>query len=70
MKEAADWIGEFRVFPRLFSIAYLYLLFKVADWYMWLEVPSQEQTAFAGIMIPTAAAWFKFYVDGGKSKGP
>ena len=66
MNTAADFLTRFRVFPRIFSMVYLYLLYDVADWYMWLEVPSSEQTAFAGIMIPTAAAWFKFYVDGGK----
>ena len=66
MKELADTLGRYRVFPRVFSIVYLYLLYDVADWYMWLEVPTAEQTAFAGIMIPTAAAWFKFYVDGGR----
>jgi hypothetical protein len=67
MIEFADSLSKYRVFPRLFSLAYLYLLFEVADWYMWLEVPTTEQTGFAGIMIPTAAAWFKFYVDGGRS---
>ena len=62
----ADALQRFRVFPRLFSVAYLLLLFEVAKWFMALEAPTPEQTGFAGIMVPTAAAWFKFYVDGGK----
>lgn len=66
MKAGADFLLQYRVFPRIFSMVYLWLLYDVAEWYMWLEVPSSEQTAFAGIMIPTAAAWFKFYVDGAK----
>jgi hypothetical protein len=66
MREFADILSKYRFFPRLFSLAYLYLLFKVADWYMLLPIPTTEQTGFAGIMIPTAAAWFKFYVDGSK----
>ena len=61
----ADWLSRYRAFPRIFSIVYLYLLYDVAGWYMLLQSPSTEQTGFAGIMIPTAAAWFKFYVDGG-----
>lgn len=66
MNTFADSISQYRVFPRIFSVVYLWLLYDVADWYMRLEVPTSEQTAFAGIMIPTAAAWFKFYVDGGR----
>jgi len=66
MNEAADFLTRFRVFPRIFSVVYLYLLYDVADWYMVLDIPTTEQTGFAGIMIPTAAAWFKFYLETGK----
>lgn len=63
MRNLEDIITLHRVFPRLFSIAYIYLLFRVSEWYTLLPDPTSEQTAFAGIMVPTAAAWFKFYVE-------
>lgn len=66
MKEFADTLSMYRVFPRLFSIAYLFLLFEASRWFMALQVPSMEQSAFVATMIATAAAWFKFYVEGGK----
>ena len=61
---AADMLAAYRVFPRLFSLMFIYLLYDVANWFMALGVPTTEQAGFAGVMIPTAAAWFKFYCDG------
>jgi len=66
MKVYADLLKQYRVFPRVFSLLFIYLLYDVVDWFMWLEVPSTEQAGFAATMVATAAAWFKFYVDGGK----
>ena len=63
---SSDRLSAYRVFPRLFSIFYLYLIAKVAFWFMALETPSIEQSAFASMMATTGAAWFKFYVEGGK----
>ena len=65
MSQYADWLAQFRVFPRLFSIFYLYGMHEVAAWFMALDAPSTEQAAFATGVITVAAAWFKFYVDGG-----
>lgn len=66
MKEFADSLSRYRVFPRLFSIAYLLLLFEASRWFMAQQAPTPEQAAFVSTMVATAAAWFKFYVDGGK----
>jgi hypothetical protein len=62
----ADWLSKFRVFPRLFSIFYLYGMNETAAWLMALEAPTTQQAAFATTVITVAAAWFKFYVDAGK----
>ena len=68
MSEYADLLKRFRVFPRLFSLLFLYLLYDVADWFMDMNAPTTEQAGFAATMVATAAAYFKFYVDGGKGK--
>lgn len=62
----ADKVSAYRVFPRLFSIFYLWLSFEVAFWFMALPDPSTSQSNYAMAFAATAAAWFKFYVDGGK----
>lgn len=68
MKETADLLKQYRLFPRIFSLIFLYLLYDVADWFMQLQVPSTEQAGFAATMVATAAAWFKFYVDGAREQ--
>lgn len=66
MNAFADVLSRYRIFPRLFSISYLFLLFEASRWFMALSAPTPEQSAFVATMVATAAAWFKFYVDGGK----
>lgn len=61
-----DFLANYRVFPRAFSVAYLYLLFEVTHWIMNLPAPTVEQAGFASMLVPTAAAWFKFYCSEGK----
>ncbi|WP_422380009.1 hypothetical protein [Marinicellulosiphila megalodicopiae] len=58
-------LNKHRVFPRLFSILFGNLLFKSCDWFMQLETPSAEQSAFVIAMVTAGSAWFKFYVDSG-----
>ena len=60
-----DKISAYRVFPRIFSIFYLYCSYQVSIWFMLLDKPTTEQSAYAIAFAGTAAAWFKFYVDGG-----
>lgn len=70
MDQYADVLKLYRVFPRLFSVIFLYLLYDVVGWFMALPSPSTEQAGFAATTVATAAAWFRFYVEGGKSAGP
>jgi len=59
-------LSTYRVFPRLFSIFYLYGMYEANTWFMALEIPTTEQSAFVVTITTVAAAWFKFYVDGGQ----
>lgn len=68
MSAAAEWMTLHRIFPRMFSIFYLYGMHQVAAWFMGLDVPTTEQAAFASVVITSAAAWFKFYVDASHNK--
>ena len=40
----------------------------VGDWYMALPDPSPEQSAFAGVVVAGAIAYFKLYVDSDAQK--
>jgi hypothetical protein len=57
------------LFPRAFSIFFLWFMGDVGEWFMALDVPSTEQAGFAGAVVAAGAAWFKFYVESGKG-GP
>jgi hypothetical protein len=63
-----NFINKYRVFPRLFSALFGYLLYICTVWFMALPTPTAEQAAFASTMVATAAAFFKFYVDSGPNK--
>lgn len=60
-----DKLNHYRVFPRMFSIAYLYFMFDIGNWFTALQTPSVEQAGFATAVVTAAAAWFKFYVESG-----
>lgn len=66
-KEFHETLDNYRVFPRLFSILFIILLWITATWFMGLADPTNAQAGFAGTMVATAAAFFKFYVNSGKS---
>lgn len=63
--DSAAWLNAYRVFPRAFSLFYLYCTYSVTQWFVLLPDPSTEQAAFASAFVATAAAWFKFYVETG-----
>ena len=64
-----DWIRKYRVFPRLFAVFYLYVMWEVVNWAMTLTDMSNAQAAFAASVVTAAAAFFKFYVETGKATG-
>ena len=61
-----DWINKYRVFPRLFAVFYLYVMWIVVDWAMGLADMSNAQAAMVASVVTAAAAFFKFYVETGK----
>ncbi len=63
-----DWINKYRVFPRAFAVFYLYVMWIVVDWGMSLTDMSNAQAAMVASVVTAAAAFFKFYVETGKSK--
>lgn len=69
-KERADTINSYRIFPRIFAILYAVLVALSANWYMELEDPSAQQTAFVSAIATSSAAYFKFYVQSGKRDDP
>ena len=64
-----DWILKYRVFPRLFAVFYLYVMWEVVNWGMGLVDMSNAQAAMVASVVTAAAAFFKFYVETGKSDG-
>jgi hypothetical protein len=62
-----DWIRKYRVFPRLFAVFYLYVMWLVVNWGMGLADMSNAQAAMVASVVTAAAAFFKFYVETGKS---
>lgn len=62
-----DWINKYRVFPRLFAVFYLYVMWVVIEWAMTLAEMSNAQAAMVASVVTAAAAFFKFYVETGKS---
>jgi len=60
-----DTLNQYRVFPRLFAIFYLYCMAEVIFWAMNLPDLSNAQTALVTSVTVPAAAFFKYYVETG-----
>lgn len=67
-KPKSDLLNDYRVFPRIFSLLFIVLMWVASDWFMGLPSPTPEQAAFMSTMIATSAAMFKFYVTSGNQK--
>lgn len=63
--DTVDYMRKYRVFPVLFSFFYAYLMIKTFEWYTLLTIPDVGQSGFAGAVMASGAAWFKFYVESG-----
>ena len=62
-------IDAWRPFPRAFIIVYIYILYRVIEWYLLLPDPSMEQSGLISIIVGAGAAWFGLYVGSG-GRGP
>lgn len=52
-----------RIFPRAFIGAYIYLLVEVVLWFMDLQDPNMNQAALVSVVVGAGAAWFGLYVN-------
>lgn len=63
----AHTIDSWRPFPRLFIGLYMYMVFRVIEWYLSLPDPSMEQSGLISVVVGAGAAWFGLYVNSGRS---
>lgn len=64
----AHAFDAWRPFPRMFIVLYLYMVYRVIEWYIALPDPSMEQSGLISVVVGAGAAWFGLYVSsGGKS---
>lgn len=58
-------LDAWRPFPRLFIVVYLYMVYRVIEWYIALPDPSMEQSGLISVVVGAGAAWFGLYVGSG-----
>jgi len=61
-------VDAWRIWPRAFLTVYIYLVYKVVDWFMTLDAPTMEQSGLLSIIVGAGAAWFGLYVNSGPGK--
>jgi hypothetical protein len=61
----AKAIDSWRPFPRLFIILYMYMVYRVIEWYLLLPDPTMEQSGLISVVVGAGAAWFGLYVGSG-----
>ena len=57
------WFDRLRLFPRAFISMYIYLLYRVTEWFMALPEPSMPQAGLVSVVVGAGAAWFGLYVN-------
>ena len=62
------WFDKLRIFPRIFISMYIYLLYRVTEWFMALPEPSMPQAGLVSVVVGAGAAWFGLYVNSGSGK--
>ena len=65
------WFDRLRVFPRAFITIYMYMFYRVVEWFMALEDPTMAQAGLVSVVTGAGAAWFGLYVNSGNNNpGP
>ena len=62
-------LDKWRIWPRLLITLYGLAFFRVTEWFMQLEDPTNAQSAFVSVLVGAGAAWFGLYTNSSKSKG-
>lgn len=60
----AHAIDSWRIFPRIFLLVYIVLLYKVVVWFMGIPDPDMEQAGLISVIVGAGAAWFGLYING------
>lgn len=63
------WFDKLRIFPRAFITMYIYLVWRVVEWFMVLPEPNNAQAGLVSVVVGAGAAWFGLYVNSGSSSG-
>ena len=57
------WFDKLRIFPRAFITMYIYLVWRVTEWFMALPEPSMPQAGLVSVVVGAGAARFGLYVN-------
>lgn len=60
----AHAVDSWRIFPRIFLLVYVVLLYKTVTWFMGLPDPDMEQAGLISVIVGAGAAWFGLYING------
>jgi len=66
--ELAAVVDAWRLLPRLFCLAYIYLTMTVTQWFMALPDPTSQQASLVTIVVGGAVGFFTAYTTTGKKK--
>jgi len=66
----ASAIDSWRIFPRIFVVVYIYLMYESVMWFMLLPEPNIEQSALVSVVVGAMGVVFGVYSGKtGQSKG-
>jgi len=66
----ASAIDSWRIFPRIFVMVYIYLMYESVMWFMLLPEPNIEQSALVSVVVGAMGVVFGVYSGkSGQSKG-
>jgi len=63
-----ETLNRWRIIPRILVGWYAVLVWQVTDWFMLLDNPSTQHTAFVSTVVGLSAAIFGLYVNSGNGK--
>ena len=63
-------VDSWRIFPRIFVVVYIYLMYESVIWFMNLSEPNLEQSALVSVVVGAMGVVFGVYSGkSGQSKG-
>lgn len=65
----AELVDAYRIFPRIFLLLYISIVYDSSEWYRMLEAPTGDQTNYIQWMWGAATAITGFYVATGRKWG-